>query len=158
MIRSLYRPPLVSCQSRWLSNAPGSLPCVAVEPPGRGELFFEFEVYSRRRFRVYSKPPGGSVTAGTAICATIHQFVLDGAAIGYGLAASMGAFLLSAGVKEILCLKERLNTLLAAQTGQPPAKIAEDTNRDYFLSAQESCNDGPIAAVPNTSQTGSDVR
>lgn len=140
-----------------------------------------------KEIQLYIKSPGGSVTAGMAIYDTMNQVAPDVATTCYGLAASMGAFLLSAGAKgkrralpsarimihqplggaqgqavdieiqakEILYLKERLNTLLAAHTGQPLAKIAEDTDRDYFLSAQESCNYGLIDAVVNTSKIGS---
>jgi ATP-dependent Clp protease protease subunit len=89
-----------------------------------------------------------------------------------GLAASMGAFLLSAGEKgkrfslpnskimihqplggaqgqatdieiharEILKTREQLNRILAERTGQPLEKIQADTERDYFMSADEAKN------------------
>lgn len=141
-----------------------------------------------KEIQLYIKSPGGSVTAGMAIYDTMNQVSPDVVTTCYGLAASMGAFLLSAGAKgkrralpsarimihqplggaegqavdieiqakEILYLKERLNTLLAAHTGQPLDKIAEDTDRDYFLSAQDSCNYGLIDAVLNTSTINSE--
>ena len=40
--------------------------------------------------------------------------------------------------KEIVRLKERLNNILAASTGQPLEKIADDTDRDFFLTADEA--------------------
>ena len=40
--------------------------------------------------------------------------------------------------REILYLKNRLNGLLAEHTGQPLAKIAEDTERDFWMSPEET--------------------
>ena len=40
--------------------------------------------------------------------------------------------------KEIVKLKEKLNNILSEATGQPIAKIVEDTDRNYFMSAEES--------------------
>lgn len=40
--------------------------------------------------------------------------------------------------KEIVRLKERLNNILSASTGQPLEKIADDTDRDFFLTADEA--------------------
>ncbi len=40
--------------------------------------------------------------------------------------------------KEILLLKQKLNRILSDNTGQPIEKISQDTDRDYFLSAQDS--------------------
>jgi ATP-dependent Clp protease protease subunit len=97
-----------------------------------------------------------------------------------GLAASMGAFLLSAGTKgkrlalphsrimihqplggtaqrqasdieiearEILRIKEMLNKSMAEMTGQTYEKIEKDTDRDYFLSAEEAKDYGLIDRV-----------
>lgn len=129
--------------------------------------------------QLYINSPGGGVYAGLGIYNTMNQVKPDVATTCYGLAASMGAFLLSAGAKgkrratpdarimihqplggaqgqavdieiqakEILYLKGRLNDLLAAHTGQPLAKIEEDTDRDNFLSPEESCHYGLIDAV-----------
>ncbi|RCS59813.1 ATP-dependent Clp endopeptidase proteolytic subunit ClpP [Parvibium lacunae] len=49
--------------------------------------------------------------------------------------------------KEILYLRERLNSILAQQTGQPIEKIAKDTDRDNFLSAAEAASYGLIDKV-----------
>lgn len=119
---------------------------------------------------VYINSPGGSVTAGMGIYDTMKHIRPDVSTICVGLAASMGAFLLSAGTKgkrislphsrilihqplggaqgqatdieiqakEILYHKQRLNELLADHTGQPLARIQEDTERDFFMSAQEA--------------------
>ena len=129
--------------------------------------------------QIYLNSPGGSVTAGLAIYDTMQQVAPDVVTICYGLAASMGAFLLSGGTKgkrlalpsarimihqplggaqgqavdieiqakEILYLKETLNGLMASHTGQDLAKIAEDTDRDYFLSPDEAVAYGLIDRV-----------
>ncbi len=141
-------------------------------------LFLEAED-PEKDIQIYINSPGGSVTAGLAIYDTMQQVAPDVVTICYGLAASMGAFLLSGGSKgkrmalpnarimihqplggaqgqavdieiqarEILFLKETLNTLMAEHTGQPLEKIAEDTDRDYFLSPSEAVEYGLIDRV-----------
>ncbi len=129
--------------------------------------------------QIYINSPGGSVYAGLAIYDTIQQIRPDVVTICFGLAASMGAFLLSGGTKgkrmalpssrimihqplggaqgqaveieiqakEILYIKKRLNDMLAEHTGQPYDKIATDTERDFFMSAQEAVDYGLIDQV-----------
>ena len=141
-------------------------------------LFLEAED-PEKDIQIYVNSPGGSVTAGLAIYDTMQQVAPDVVTICYGLAASMGAFLLSGGTKgkrlalpnarimihqplggaqgqavdieiqakEILYLKETLNGLMAEHTGQPLDKIAEDTDRDYFLSPAEAVQYGLIDRV-----------
>ena len=141
-------------------------------------LFLEAED-PEKDIQVYINSPGGSVTAGLAIYDTMQQVAPDIVTICYGLAASMGAFLLSGGAKgkrlalpnarimihqplggaqgqavdieiqakEILFLKETLNGLMADHTGQPLDKIAEDTDRDNFMSPAEAVDYGLIDRV-----------
>lgn len=129
--------------------------------------------------QLYINSPGGSITAGMAIYDTMQQIRPDVVTICFGLAASMGAFLLSGGAKgkrmalpssrimihqplggaqgqavdieiqarEILYLKQRLNELLAGHTGQPLERVAEDTERDFFMSAAEAADYGLIDTV-----------
>jgi len=137
---------------------------------------------------LYINSPGGSVSAGLGIFDTMNQICPDVCTICIGLAASMGAFLLSAGTKEkrmslpnsrimihqplggaqgqatdieiqakeILYLKKMLNQHLADHTGQPLDKIAEDTERDFFMSPNEAQEYGLIDRVierrPSASQ------
>ena len=49
--------------------------------------------------------------------------------------------------QEILKVKKRLNTLMAKHTGQAIEKIEEDTERDNFMSAEESKDYGLVDAV-----------
>ena len=124
----------------------------------------------------YINSPGGSVYAGMAIYDTMNIVKPDVSTLCTGLAASMGAFLLSAGAKgkrftlpnsrimihqpsggaqgqatdiqiqarEILDLRERLNRILAKNTGQPIERIAVDTERDNFMSAEDAVSYGLV--------------
>ena len=141
-------------------------------------LFLEAEDPEKDIY-LYINSPGGSVSAGMGMFDTMNQIRPDVCTICIGLAASMGAFLLSAGAKgkrmslpnsrimihqplggaqgqatdieiqakEILYLKKKLNQHLANHTGQPLEKIAEDTERDFFMSAEESKEYGLIDQV-----------
>ncbi len=129
--------------------------------------------------QIYINSPGGSVTAGMAIYDTMQQIRPDIVTICFGLAASMGAFLLCAGTKgkrlslpssrimihqplggaqgqavdieiqakEILYHKNRLNELIAFHTGQSMERIETDTERDFYMSAEEAKNYGLIDSV-----------
>jgi len=54
---------------------------------------------------------------------------------------------ISIQAKEILGMKDRLNKILARHTGQDVAKIERDTDRDFFMSAEEAKNYGLVDAV-----------
>ena len=123
-------------------------------------LFLESED-PNKDINLYINSPGGSVTAGMAIYDTMNYIKCDVCTTCIGMAASMGAFLLSSGAKgkrfalpnaevmihqpsggaqgqateikivaeQILKTKEKLNKILAANTGQPLDVIARDTER-----------------------------
>ena len=127
----------------------------------------------------YINSPGGSVTAGMAIYDTMQYIKCDVSTICIGMAASMGAFLLSAGTKgkrialpnaeimihqplggtqgqttdmkihveRMLKIKDRMNQILAENTGKPLEVIQQDTERDNFMSAEEACTYGLIDQV-----------
>jgi ATP-dependent Clp protease protease subunit len=127
----------------------------------------------------YINSPGGSVSAGMAIYDTMNFIKPDVSTLCTGMAASMGAFLLSAGAKgkrfslphskimihqplggmqgqasdieihanEILKTRATLNKILADKTGQPLERIERDTERDYFLSADEAREYGLVDQV-----------
>lgn len=141
-------------------------------------LFLESE-NPDKDISLYINSPGGSVYAGMAIFDTMQFIKPDVSTLCTGLAASMGAFLLTAGAKgkrfalpnsrimihqplggaqgqasdieiqarEILYLRERLNSVLAERTGQPIERIAKDTDRDNFLSADSAVEYGLIDKV-----------
>lgn len=51
------------------------------------------------------------------------------------------------GAQEILKLRQKVNELLARETGRPVEKIAEDTRRDYWMSAEEAREYGLITTI-----------
>ena len=127
----------------------------------------------------YINSPGGSISAGMAIYDTMNYIKCDVSTICLGMAASMGAFLLSSGTKgkryclpnaevmihqplggmqgqasdikihadHILRIREKLNTILAEQTGKPLETIRQDTERDNFMTAEEAVAYGLVDKV-----------
>ena len=127
----------------------------------------------------YINSPGGSVSAGFAIYDTMQYIKCDVSTICIGMAASMGAFLLSGGAKgkrlalpnaeimihqpsggargqeteirivaeNILKTRNKLNEILAANTGKSVEEIARDTERDNYMTAQEAVAYGLIDSV-----------
>ena len=118
----------------------------------------------------YINSPGGSVTAGMAIYDTMQYIKCDVATITIGMAASMGAFLLSAGtkgkrmalpnaeimihqpsagtqgqitdmaihLKRLQVIKERMNKIMAENTGRSIEEVTAACERDNFMSAEEA--------------------
>lgn len=141
-------------------------------------LFLESEDKSKD-IKLYVNSPGGSVTAGLAIYDTMQYIKPDVATICIGMAASMGAVLLSGGAKgkryslpnsrvmihqvlggaegqvsdveirtkEMVRLKHLLNGILAKHTGKDVKQVTKDTDRDYFLSAQEAQEYGLVDKI-----------
>jgi ATP-dependent Clp protease protease subunit len=141
-------------------------------------LFLEAE-NPDKDISLYINSPGGSVTAGMSIYDTMQFIKPDVSTLCIGQAASMGAFLLSAGAKgkrfslpnsrimihqpsggfqgqstdiqihakEIMYLREKLNAILASHTGRTVEEIDKDTERDNFMSAEESVKYGMIDKV-----------
>lgn len=127
----------------------------------------------------YINSPGGSVTAGMAIYDTMNYIKCDVSTICIGMAASMGAFLLSGGKKgkrlalpnaevmihqpsggargqatdikivadNIMRTKRKINEILAANTGKPLEVIEVDTERDFYMSADEAQKYGIIDGI-----------
>ena len=89
---------------------------------------------------LYINSPGGSISAGMAIYDTMNYIKCDVSTICMGLAASMGAFLLSSGAKG-----KRL--ALPEQTGQPLEVIERDTERDNFMTAQQAVDYGLVDKI-----------
>ncbi|MGM9834751.1 MAG: ATP-dependent Clp protease proteolytic subunit [Bacilli bacterium] len=134
---------------------------------------------SHNDINLYINSPGGSVTAGLAIMDTMNFIKSDVSTIVVGMAASMGAFLLSCGKKgkryalpnseimihqplggangqatdikiaaeRILKIKKKLNKILAKNTNNKYSKICKDTERDYYLDADEALKYGIVDKV-----------
>ena len=141
-------------------------------------LFLEAED-PKKDIHLYINSPGGSVTAGMAIYDTMQYVKCDVSTICIGMAASMGAFLLSAGAKgkrlalpnaEIMIhqpsagtqgqitdmaihlkrlevIKQRMNRIMAENTGKSIEVVTADCERDNFMSAQEALEYGLIDKV-----------
>jgi ATP-dependent Clp protease, protease subunit len=141
-------------------------------------LFLESE-NPDKEISLYINSPGGSVSAGMSIYDTMQFIKPEVSTLCMGMAASMGAFLLTAGAKgkrfalpnskimihqplggaqgqatdieiharEILKTREQLNKIMAERTGQSLEKIQSDTERDYFMSADEAQGYGLIDQV-----------
>ena len=120
-------------------------------------LFLEAEDPDKD-IHLYINSPGGSVTAGMAIYDTMKYIKCDVSTVCIGMAASMGAFLLAGGTqgqateieiaaKHILRTKEKLNRMLAENTGKDYETICADTERDNWKSAEEACEYGLIDKV-----------
>ncbi|MDI7743068.1 ATP-dependent Clp endopeptidase proteolytic subunit ClpP [Lysinibacillus fusiformis] len=128
---------------------------------------------------LYINSPGGSITAGMAIYDTMQFIKPQVSTICIGMAASMGAFLLTAGepgkrfalpnaevmihqplggaqgqateieiaAKRILFLRDKLNKILADRSGQSLDRIAQDTDRDNFMTAEQAKEYGLIDQI-----------
>lgn len=133
----------------------------------------------KKDIQLYINSPGGSVTAGMAIYDTMKYVKNDISTICIGLAASMGAFLLSSGTKgkryalpnseimihqplggvqgqvsdieistkRLLKVKNRLNTILASNCDKSLEVIQRDTERDYYLDANEAKEYGLVDKI-----------
>lgn len=136
-------------------------------------LFLEGED-ADREISLYINSPGGVVTDGLGIYDTMNYIKCPVHTICIGQAASMGAVLLAAGAKryilpsakvmihqplggaqgqisdleiatrEGLKVRERLNNILSKHTKQPLEKIEKDTDRNYFMTAQEALEYGIV--------------
>ena len=143
-------------------------------------LFLEAEDPGKD-IQLYINSPGGSITAGMAIYDTMQYIKCDVSTICIGMAASMGAFLLSSGAKgkrislpnseimihqplisgglsgqctdikiqsdHLVRIRQRMNEILAANTGKPIETIERDTERDNYMYAQEALEYGLIDKV-----------
>jgi ATP-dependent Clp protease, protease subunit len=146
-------------------------------------LFLEAEDPDKDIY-LYINSPGGSITSGMAIYDTMNFIKPDVSTICIGMAASMGAFLLSAGAKgkrvalpnaevmihqplggaqgqateieiaakRILFLREKLNKIMAENTGQSYETLSRDTDRDNFMTAEQAKDYGLIDKIYERNQ------
>jgi ATP-dependent Clp protease protease subunit len=141
-------------------------------------LFLESEDPTKD-IKLYINSPGGSVYAGLAMFDTMNVIKPDVQTICVGMAASMGAVLLSAGAKgkrfalpnakimihqgsagfsgtpsdieitarEVLKSRQKLDEILSEATGKPVEEVHKDTDRDYWMAADEAKSYGLIDKV-----------
>ncbi len=136
---------------------------------------------SEKDISLYINSPGGSITAGMAIYDTMNYIKCDVSTICIGMAASMGAFLLSSGAKgkrfslpnseimihqplisgglsgqctdikihsdHLVRTRQKMNEILAQNTGKPIEQIQIDTERDNYMYAHEALEYGLIDKV-----------
>lgn len=138
-------------------------------------LFLEAEDPTKD-IQFYINSPGGEVSSGLMIYDTMQYIRPDVQTICMGMAASMGAFLLTAGqpgkrfclpnaevmmhqpsggaqgqasdilisAEHIRKTRERLNRIISQRTGQPLEVVERDTDRDYWMSAEEALAYGVV--------------
>ncbi len=151
----------------------------------QAQLLFLESVDPKRDVQIFINSPGGSVIAGLGIYDTMQYVSPDIATICTGLAASMGAVLLTAGTKgKRTCLphsrvmihqplggmqgqvtdmeisfrltkqlQKELYDILSAHTGQEYDKIAEDCERDNWMTSGEAKAYGLIDEVLQRNQS-----
>lgn len=134
------------------------------------QLLFLASEDPKKDISLYINSPGGSVSATLAMIDTMNHIGPDVSTVCVGMAASGGAWLLSAGQKgkryilpnaevmihqplggaegqasdieitarHILATRERLNKMMAKNTGQTLKKIETDVDRDFFMTADEA--------------------
>jgi ATP-dependent Clp protease, protease subunit len=132
-----------------------------------------------RDINLYIQSPGGVVSAGLAIYDTMQFVKCPVSTLCLGLAASMGAVLLTAGAtgkryclpnakvmihqplggaqgqasdieiatREMLKTREQLNAILAKHTGKPIETIVKDTDRNYWMTAEEAKTYGLVDEI-----------
>ncbi len=143
------------------------------------QLLFLTSEDPKKDISLYINSPGGSVSAGLAIVDTMNHIKPKVSTVCVGIAASMGAVILSAGekgmrfalpnsevmihqplggvegqatdieitAKHIIKTRERLNKILAKNTGKTLPQIDKDVDRDFFMDAEEAKKYGIIDKV-----------
>jgi len=143
------------------------------------QLLFLESTDHTKDIQIYFNSPGGSVHAGLGIYDTMQYIKCDVATICTGMAASMGAVLLTAGTtgkrsalkhsrimihqpmggaqgqasdieitaREILKLRKELYTIIADHSGNTFERVEKDSDRDYWMTANEAKEYGMIDEV-----------
>lgn len=145
----------------------------------QAQLLYLESADASKDISIYLNTPGGSVHAGLGIYDTMQFISSEISTICTGMAASMGAVLLTAGAKgkrsalkhsrvmihqpmggaqgqasdieitarEILKLKKELYTIIAEHSGNSYKKVEKDSDRDYWMTAEEAKAYGMIDEV-----------
>ena len=145
----------------------------------QAQLLYLESADATKDISIYFNTPGGSVYAGLGLYDTMQYINPDVATICTGMAASMGAVLLTAGAKgkrsalkhsrvmihqpmggaqgqasdieitarEIMKLKKELYSIIAEHSGNTYKKVEKDSDRDYWMTAEEAKEYGMIDEV-----------
>jgi ATP-dependent Clp protease, protease subunit len=145
----------------------------------QAQLLFLESVDPKRDVQIFINSPGGSVYAGLGMYDTMQYIAPDVATICTGMAASMGAVLMCAGVKgkrsalphsrvmihqpsggsegqsrdmeitmkEMIKLRNELYTIIAHHSGQTFERVEADSDRDYWMIAEEAKAYGMVDEV-----------
>ena len=143
----------------------------------QAQLLYLDSVDPGKDISIYINSPGGSVTAGLGIYDTMQFISSDVATICTGMAASMAAVLLVAGAedkraaltrvmihqplggvqgqasdieieaKEIMKFKKELYTIISEHSHTPYEKVWKDSDRNYWMTAEEAKEYGMIDTV-----------
>ncbi len=145
----------------------------------QAQLLYLDSADSTKDISIYFNTPGGSVYAGLGIYDTMQYIGSDISTICTGMAASMGAVLLTAGTKgkrsalrhsrimihqpmggaqgqsvdieittrEIVKLRKELYTIIAEHSGNTFKKVEKDSDRDFWMTAEEAKAYGMIDEV-----------
>lgn len=145
----------------------------------QAQLLFLDSTDPGKDIQIYFNTPGGSVSAGLGIYDTMQFISSPVATICTGMAASMGAVLLTAGAagkrsalthsrvmihqpmggaqgqasdieitaREIMKLKRELYEIIAKHSGKDYATVERDSDRDYWMTAQEAVDYGMIDQI-----------
>ncbi len=145
----------------------------------QAQLLFLDSTDPNKDIQIYFNTPGGSVYAGLGIYDTMQFISSDIATICTGMAASMGAVLLTAGAagkrsalshsrvmihqpmggasgqasdieitaREIIKLKKELYEIIALHSGKSYEEVAKDSDRDYWMTAEEAKAYGMIDEI-----------
>ncbi|MDD9962129.1 MAG: ATP-dependent Clp protease proteolytic subunit [Gammaproteobacteria bacterium] len=116
-----------------------------------GDTIFDMIGYIKPKVRIVGTGWVGSIATHIylapekedRLCLPNTRFLIHQPAGGFGGDASD----IEIHAREIVKTRERINRIIAERTGQPLEKVAEDTDRDYWMSAEESVEYGLVGKI-----------
>ena len=116
-----------------------------------GDTIFDMIGYIKPKVRIVGTGWVGSIATHIylapekedRLCLPNTRFLIHQPAGGFGGDASD----IEIHAREIIKTRERINRIIAERTGQPLEKVAEDTDRDYWMSAEESVEYGLVGKI-----------
>ncbi len=116
-----------------------------------GDVLFDLIQFVKPKVRIVGAGWVGSIAVHVYLAAAKNnryclpntRFLIHQPAGGFGGTAAD----LAIHAREIVKIRERINRIIAERTGQPPERVHEDTNRDYWMSAEESVQYGLVGRI-----------